>query len=182
MMDEKILLWIRELKRYNSLLHLVGSGMISTIRQDVEEMLPLLERISEPVIADIGSGSGLPAIPFKILHPASRVVLIERSSKKCTFLRHTLDLMGMQAVEILEADPLVEDIGMFDAVLSRSFSPLSTLGKTVLRILAQQGRFYYLFTGNKLPDLDPRLRLMELFTRNCPGYTLSLAVFRLTPR
>ncbi|HPS93811.1 MAG TPA: class I SAM-dependent methyltransferase, partial [Deltaproteobacteria bacterium] len=61
MMDEKILLWIRELKRYNSLLHLVGSGMISTIQQDVEEMLPLLERISEPVIADIGSGSGLPA-------------------------------------------------------------------------------------------------------------------------
>jgi len=180
-MDRKILLWINELKRCNPMLNLVGPGMLATIEQDVAAMLPMLEHISEPVIADIGSGSGLPAIPYKVLHPQSYVALIERSTKKCTFLRHIIDLLGMEGMELIETDPLIADIRRFDAVLSRSFSPLSKLEKTVLRILSGNGRFYYLFTGSSAPELGTQFHLQELVTRETPGYTLNLGVFRIIP-
>ena len=181
MMDKNILRWINELKRYNPTLHLVGSGMLDTIEQDVSAMLPLFKHINEPVIADLGSGSGLPAIPYKVLHPQSHVVLIERSKKKCTFLRHIIDVLDMEGVEIMEADPLITEVGRFDAVLSRSFSPLSKLEKAVLRILAKSGRFYYLFTGSSAPELGEKLCLQELITRDFLGYTLNLGVFSARP-
>jgi 16S rRNA (guanine(527)-N(7))-methyltransferase RsmG len=181
MMDEKIGLWIRELRHFNKTLHLVGSGMLPGIEKDVENMMPLLESIVEPIIADIGSGSGLPAIPYKILHPQAHVKLIERSTKKCTFLKHVIELLGMEGLELVEADPLITDIGRFDAVLARAFSPVSTLKKTVLRVLEENGRFYYLFTGGSLPEMGHQFVLSEVISRQCHGYVLNLAIFRHPP-
>jgi 16S rRNA (guanine527-N7)-methyltransferase len=179
-MDEKILLWIKELKRFNPTLHLVGSGMVSTLEQDVEALLSLLRNIHEPEIADIGSGSGLPAIPLKVLHPESHVLLIERSGKKCTFLRHAIDLLDMEGIALIEADPLKSDIGRFDAVMSRSFSPLSTLEKVIYKILKDNGRFYYLFTGDNLPELSPRFRRDYHVSQECREHTLTVARYTLS--
>ena len=78
MMDERLNTWIRELRLYNGKLHLMGPSMLTGIEDELEVMLPLLMRIEEPVLADLGSGSGLPAIPYKILHPDSHICLIER--------------------------------------------------------------------------------------------------------
>jgi 16S rRNA (guanine527-N7)-methyltransferase len=179
-MDEKIRTWIREIERFNPTLHLVGSGMVSTLEQEVATTLPLLEHIREPEIADIGSGSGLPAIPFKILHPESRVVLIERSRKKCTFLRHVADILGMEGLEIMEADILKTDTGKFDAVLSRSFSPLSDLEKAVIRILKDNGRFYYLFTGKNSPELGPRFHRNRRISQEYREFILNMEEFTLS--
>jgi 16S rRNA (guanine527-N7)-methyltransferase len=153
--------------------------MVHTLDQDVQAMLPLLREIHEQKIADIGSGSGLPAIPLKIIHPESQVVLIERSGKKCTFLRHVIDLLGMEGLDLIEADLLKSDIRKFDAVLARSFSPISTLQQAVSRILGENGRFYYLFTGNNSPDLGPQFRRDQVISRECRDHTLTLARFIL---
>ena len=179
MMDEKILLWIMELKRFNPTLHLVGLGMAPALEHDVEALLPLLRDIHEPEIADIGSGSGLPAIPLKVLHPESHVVLIERSGKKCTFLRHVIDLLGMEGIDLIEADLLKSDTRKFNAVLARSFSPLSTLETAVRRILNENGRFYYLFTGNNFPELGPGFHRDGHISKGCREYTLTLARYVL---
>lgn len=165
-MDKKIHLWIEEIRRFNPILHLMGSGMISSLEQEVDNLLPLLSEINEPEIADLGSGSGLPAIPFKVLHPETRVVLIERSGKKCTFLRHMLDQLHMDGLEIKEADPLKKCIGGFDAVIARAFSPASSLEKALSGILNDNGRFYYLYTENNEPELGSRFQRRELISRN----------------
>jgi 16S rRNA G527 N7-methylase RsmG len=75
-MDETIALWIRELRRFNPRLHLMGPAMLEGIEGELQAMLPLLGSIREPEIADLGSGSGLPAIPYKALHPQAKVFLI----------------------------------------------------------------------------------------------------------
>ncbi|MCU0962761.1 MAG: class I SAM-dependent methyltransferase, partial [Pirellulaceae bacterium] len=73
MMDSRIGEWVREIERFNPRLHLMGPAMLQGLEGELQVMLPLLERIDEPEVADLGSGSGLPAIPFKILHPGTRV-------------------------------------------------------------------------------------------------------------
>jgi 16S rRNA (guanine(527)-N(7))-methyltransferase RsmG len=176
MMDDRLNMWIRELRRYNGKLHLMGPSMLTGIEDELEAMLPLLMRIKEPVLADLGSGSGLPAIPYKILHPHSHICLIERSVKKCTFLQHVIESLNLSDVEILPNDPLHDDVGRFDAVLARSFSPLSTLEDVCMKILNQRGRLYYLFTSGT-PELAHNFELAQVISQKSSMHTLNLAIF-----
>jgi len=176
MIDDKLTIWIRELRRYNGKLHLMGPSMLTGIEGELEVMLPLLMHIEEPVLADLGSGSGLPAIPYKILHPDSHIFLIERSVKKCTFLQHTIELLNLSGVEILSHDPFHDDVGQFDAVLARSFSPLSTLVDVCLKILKPGGRLYYLFTVS-MPELPHPFEPVDIISQKNAMHTLNLAIF-----
>jgi 16S rRNA (guanine527-N7)-methyltransferase len=176
MMDERLNVWIRELRLYNGKLHLMGPSMLTGIEDELEVMLPLLMRIKEPVLADLGSGSGLPGIPYKILHPDSHICLIERSVKKCTFLQHVIESLNLLGVEILSHDPIHDDVGQFDAVLARSFSPLSTLVDVCLKILKPGGRLYYLFTEST-PELAQPFELAQIISQKSAMHTLNLAIF-----
>jgi 16S rRNA (guanine527-N7)-methyltransferase len=179
-MDDRLNIWIRELRRYNGRLHLMGPSMLKGIEEELEVMLPLLRRIKEPVLADLGSGSGLPAIPYKLLHPASHILLIERSIKKCTFLQHILELLNLTDMEILPNDPLHDEVGQFEAILARSFSPLSTLEDVCLKILKPGGRLYYLFTAGT-PELAQPFALIDVILQRSQKYTLNLAKFNRLP-
>jgi 16S rRNA (guanine(527)-N(7))-methyltransferase RsmG len=176
MMDESLNTWIRELRRYNGKLHLMGPSMLKGIEDELEVMLPLLMRIEEPVLADLGSGSGLPAIPYKILHPHSHICLIERSVKKCTFLQHVIELLNLTDIEIFPNDPFHDDVGQFNAVLARSFSPLSTLVDVCLKILKPEGKLYYLFTFST-PELSQPFELVDIISQKSAMQTLNLAIF-----
>ena len=179
-MDQRLAIWIRELRRYNGRLHLMGPAMLEGIENELEVMVPLLMGIDEPAIADLGSGSGLPAIPYKLLHPQSHLYLIERSVKKCTFLQHVIEAIQLEGVEVLAHDPLHDTVGQFDAILARSFSPLSSLVDVCRKILKKNGRLYYLFTGNT-PDLTRDFIRVEITTRKSSEHTLNLGIFSHTP-
>jgi 16S rRNA (guanine(527)-N(7))-methyltransferase RsmG len=176
MMDERLKTWVRELRRYNGKLHLMGPSMLKGIEDELEVMLPLLMHIEEPVLADLGSGSGLPGIPYKILHPDSHIYLIERSVKKCTFLQHVTESLNLTGVEIVAHDPFHDDVGQFNAVLARSFSPLSTLVDVCLKILKPGGRLYYLFTQST-PELAEPFELARIISQKNAMHTLNLAIF-----
>lgn len=180
MMDPQISRWIQELKRFNPRLHLMGPAMLDRIEGELLVTLSLLRHINEPEIADLGSGSGLPGIPYKILHPEAKVFLIERSVKKCTFLRHIVETLGLTGVEILAQDPLHVDNLQFNALLARSFSPISTLEKVCRKILHEGGRLYYLFTGHP-PAIGTGFQLQDLITEESQAHHVSVAIFTRFP-
>lgn len=151
-MKDALELWINEIVRYNTRLHLVGPGLLSELSAQVQACLPLLTRLQAPMIADLGSGSGLPGIPYALMHPQARVFLIDRSSDKCVFLRHVVDLLGLHRVTVLETDPLRDNPGTFGAVIARAFSPKRDLNRAACRLLEPNGRFYAL--GTQAPLLD----------------------------
>ena len=163
-MQDLISLWIEEVRRYNERLHLVSRLFLRDLELHVLDCLELLEQIDEPVLADLGSGSGLPGIPYKLLHPASFVTLIERSAGKSIFLEHLVDLLGLTDIDVLQADPLLTSIGEFDAVISRAFSPQRDLKKALLRMLPDKGRFYYMATSEQDMNLGECFRLEERIT------------------
>ena len=138
--------------------------------------------MNEPEIADLGSGSGFLAILYKMLHPESRIWMIERSQKKGIFLRHVVDLLGFEDMELIDADPNEQAAGPFPAVMARSFSPRDTLAGTVLSMISRPGRFYYLSTGDSPPVDHPFFRLIGRSSRECRGYRLNLEVYEITSR
>ena len=49
-------------------------------------------------LLDIGAGAGFPGLPLKIVRPHWRVVLLEATGKKVTFLQHVIETLQLQDV------------------------------------------------------------------------------------
>src|SRR5712691_5224577 len=67
------------------------------------DSLSLLSVYDKPEarVLDIGAGAGFPGLPLKIVRPQWKIVLLEATGKKVTFLQHvieTLHLRGIKAV------------------------------------------------------------------------------------
>jgi 16S rRNA (guanine527-N7)-methyltransferase len=55
---------------------------------------------SQSLVIDAGSGAGFPGIPLKIVRPDLRLVLVEPSSKKSSFLRFIVGALQLEQVSI----------------------------------------------------------------------------------
>jgi len=106
--------------------------------------LPYLPRAS--VVADLGSGGGLPAIPLAILNPETRFLLYEKSPVKCQFLESLRDLAGNVAIM-----GRIPDQGLpseVDLVVARAFKPLNTI-LSMTRVYHRRGGRYLLYKGRR---------------------------------
>ena len=88
-------------------------------------------------IIDIGTGAGFPGVPLKILLPQPRLVLIEPTTKKTAFLRHIIEKMDLENIEISnnraeEAAHLLPYREKFALVLSRAVAALPALVELTL--------------------------------------------------
>ncbi len=88
-------------------------------------------------IIDVGTGAGIPGLPLKILFPDIRLVLLDSTAKKATFLHHLEQKLRLKNIEIVvgraeEAAHLSEYRERFDIVLSRGVAPLPTLVELTL--------------------------------------------------
>lgn len=87
------------LNAWNARLHLVAPtppGEFAT--RHILESLMLVEHLSQgALVADIGSGAGLPIIPCLIVRPDIQAVLIEASPKKAVFLSEALREISKQS-------------------------------------------------------------------------------------
>src|SRR5882672_1725574 len=80
------------LLKWNSTLHLVApcSPEEFATRHILESLFLLPHLPRNALIADIGSGAGLPIVPCLIVRDDLRATLIESSQKKAVFLREAL--------------------------------------------------------------------------------------------
>ncbi|MFW6105060.1 MAG: 16S rRNA (guanine(527)-N(7))-methyltransferase RsmG [Chloroflexota bacterium] len=97
-------------------------------------------------IVDIGTGAGFPGLPLKILLPQPRLVLIEPTLKKTTFLHHIIRKLELENVKVLncraeEAAHLPPYREQFALVLSRAVALLPTLVELTLPFCGIGGRF-----------------------------------------
>jgi len=106
-------------------------------------------------IIDIGTGAGFPGVPLKILLSQPRLVLIEPTTKKTAFLRHIIDKLELENIEIVnsraeEAAHLSPYREQFAVVLSRAVASLPELVELTLPFCRIGGRFI----AQKKGDID----------------------------
>jgi 16S rRNA (guanine527-N7)-methyltransferase len=132
-----------------------------TAIRDPREMLSkhLLDSLSvQPfigagLVADVGSGAGLPGIPLAIALPETRFVLIDSNGKKTRFLTQARITLGLDNVEIIQQRveayfPIRDDHRIyFDTVIARAYAgsrdiikSTAHLHKPETRILIMQGK------------------------------------------
>lgn len=79
-------------------------------------------------LLDIGSGAGFPGLVFAIAFPNKKVVLVDATAKKCSFLNEVSKELGLRNVMVINkrAEEL-NDRDHFDLVTARAVAPLPVL-------------------------------------------------------
>lgn len=119
------------LNTWNTRLHLVAPiSAREFATRHILESLMLLEHLPQgAVVADIGSGAGLPIIPCLIARPDLRAVIIEASPKKAVFLNEAVR-------EVLKADKSARTVERVSVVAERFEKiPAPEVGFTTCRAL-----------------------------------------------
>lgn len=108
--------------------HLLNSAAVA-------ELLP-----AAGVLADLGSGAGLPGIVLALLRPATRVLLVEPMLRRTEFLRECVGELGLANAEIVRAraEEVAGRVGA-DVVTARAVAPLDRLAALAVGLLRPGG-------------------------------------------
>lgn len=111
-------------------------------------------------VMDLGSGAGFPGIPLKLIRPDLRISLVESKRKKALFLRQVIEKLELDRIEIVmgRVEELVEGLGPFDFVVSRSVTDLITLVRWSKDYLKPTGGSLIAIKG---PDVEKELEKLK---------------------
>ena len=110
------LLGPRELPRIWSR-HVINSALLS-------ELVP-----DESLVADVGSGAGLPGIPMAIAQPKAHFTLIEPMERRANWLSAVVVDLGIKNVDVIRARAEEVSRTDFDIVTARAVAALDKLLK-----------------------------------------------------
>lgn len=150
-LEAKMEKYIAELQEYNAKFDLINTDdhdeiAIRHILDSLAALPMICEQISQQpqdefVMADIGSGAGLPGIPLSTVLPQIKFTLIERMTKRCAFLNHCAEVLELKNVTVEENQAERLEQKRFNLCVFRAFRPLEKkMMKVLLRILKDGGK------------------------------------------
>jgi 16S rRNA (guanine527-N7)-methyltransferase len=117
----------------------------------------------EVLVADVGSGAGLPGIPMAIAQPKSHFTLIEPMERRANWLATVTSELGITNIEVLRAR--AEDVPRtdFDIVTARAVAALDKLLKLLTPLTrGSRLRTVLALKGSRAPEeiaeAKPRLQ------------------------
>lgn len=122
--------FLHELIRWNERINLTGASSPAEL---VSEHLPdsfALDRLTPAGVRvlDVGSGGGLPAVPFALLRPEIQVTLVEPRSRRAAFLRRAVSFAPSLSRVIADRARPGWPHGRWDLAVSRAtFEPAEWL-------------------------------------------------------
>ena len=132
-LDEKqkkqIIDYIQMLIKWNRTFNLTSIVDEKTIvHKHIADTLLILPHLVGNSLIDIGTGAGIPGLILAIAKPELNVTLIDKSAKKCRFLRHASHQLGTNNV-LVYASRSEEFAGhaSYDIIISRAFSSINNM-------------------------------------------------------
>ncbi len=118
-------------------------------------------------LIDIGTGAGFPGIPLKILYPSMQLTLVESVGKKATFCRHIIDILKLEAVEVVASRS--EEVGQmpahrerYDWAVARAVASMPVLAEYLLPLVQVGGHVLAQKGENALVELHKAGRALKI--------------------
>lgn len=97
-------------------------------------------------VIDVGTGAGFPGIPIRIARPGIKLLLLDASRRRVTFLWAVCRRLGLEDVEVVHgrAESLAREARYrerFDRAVARAVAPLPVVMEYCLPFLAPGGLF-----------------------------------------
>ena len=144
-------------------------------------VLPQLRSGAKRACIDVGSGAGFPGLPLAIAFPDLRVVLLEATRKKTSFLEHVVGALGLERVSVVtgraeEAARQSAHRDAYDLACARALAPLPVALEWCLPFV-RPGGHAILPRGSDLPSqlASGRLAARQLGAELWPPRPISLA-------
>ncbi len=135
------------------------------------DSLAVLPYVRGATLADLGSGAGLPGVPFAIAAPQRAVTLVDSNGKKTRFLRAAARELGLSNVRVVESR--VEAVeGTYDCVTARAFASLAEMLSWGGHLLAADGVWLALkgrFPEDELAAVPPGFAVEKVDALAVPG-------------
>lgn len=134
-------------------------------------------------IADVGTGAGFPGLPLAIVNPRRDFTLIEATGKKCLFLRHAVELLGVRNAAIVQArSETWKPKELFDCVIARALGKLSDFVRMAGHLCARDGRMLAMKGRHPTAEMDALpagWRVLALHDLRVPGLAAARCIVEL---
>jgi len=134
----------QKIKKYKDLLlqenqkqNLISRKQENNIDNHIKDCLSISSHLSSNIM-DLGTGGGLPGIPLAIADPRKKIYLVEASQKKCSFLLHTKNLLGLENLHVINKrgeDLYLRDFAEDMDIVTRAFGTAEKTIKTTKKLL-----------------------------------------------
>ncbi len=168
---EKLSFFMRELHRWGRHVNLTARHPIEwMVRELLYDAFFLFDTLKGTAsVLDVGSGSGILAIPIALLDSRMQVLSVDRTLRKIQFQRHikrSLDIAGLDPIHarIEELDPL-----QVDALLAKGFGPARSILEKAGIHLKEGGRAFLLKGPSEKACMHAQFSLEQVTPYTLPG-------------
>ncbi len=116
-------------------------------RKHFQDSLTVLPHIPTNTVRliDVGTGAGFPGLVLKIMRPEIALTLVESVGKKCNFLSHVANELGLEDVTVLNeraeaVGQLPEHREQYDVAIARACAHLPVLSEYLLPLVKVNGK------------------------------------------
>jgi 16S rRNA (guanine527-N7)-methyltransferase len=175
----RLVSYVEELEKWNRRMNLTGLARGESIVRDLISDGLFLQTVipARGIIADLGSGAGVLAVPLAILDRSRTVLSIDKNLKKAQFQRHLKRLLRLANLDVLHGR--AQDFAplMADTLLAKAFGTVSQILK-LGGPHVKDGGFAFLVRGAREAAAEEKgfvLRDMRLY--HLPGSAKAYQLF-----
>lgn len=169
---EQFATYYRELVDWNNRINLTAITDIDDVQvKHFLDSLTLIPIICERVhgsccIIDVGTGAGFPGVPLKIAIPDIKMVLLEATAKKVSFLEYIITKLELSDIEVIKgrAEEAAQNPRFrerFDVAVARAVTELPVLCELTLPFSTSGGCVIAQKKGDIQLELEQSLKAIE---------------------
>jgi 16S rRNA (guanine527-N7)-methyltransferase len=151
----------RLLRHWGQRINLTGlKDRDAIVRRHFLEPIAVSDLLDRPgTLLDLGSGCGFPAIPLKVLHPALRLIMVESSERRSSFLQAVVRESCLRDVRV-ETRRIRSVDDLADLLPCRYLTFRAIRGQSILRkgsavpILEPGGRALLFLSARQLREVE----------------------------